>query len=85
MNRKRIAITMGDPSGVGPEIIVKALVSKEVRGNIVPIIIGSRSIMQDAVKLSDVDIEFEHDLSKSSEEDKEMVFLTDIDDIKEIK
>ncbi|MEE9524571.1 MAG: 4-hydroxythreonine-4-phosphate dehydrogenase PdxA [Thermodesulfovibrionales bacterium] len=85
MNRKRIAITMGDPGGVGPEIIVKALVSKEVRGNIVPIIIGNRSIMQDAVKLSDVDIEFEHDLSKSSEEDKEMVFLTDIDDIKEIK
>jgi 4-hydroxy-L-threonine phosphate dehydrogenase PdxA len=28
---KKLAITMGEPGGVGPEIIIKALSSSEVR------------------------------------------------------
>ena len=35
-----LAITMGDPSGIGPEISVKALKSDEVYAKCVPIIIG---------------------------------------------
>ncbi len=85
MNRKKIAITMGDPAGVGPEIIVKALVSKEVRKHIVPIIIGDRSVMKDAVTLSGVDIEFEEDLLTLSQEENEKVFLIAIDGLKDNK
>lgn len=35
-----IAITMGDPCGVGPEIIVKALAHGERVGNCVPVVLG---------------------------------------------
>ena len=30
MEQKRIAVTMGDPAGIGPEVVVKALANKEI-------------------------------------------------------
>ena len=46
-----IAITMGDPSGIGPEIIVKALLSEEVRESCVPLVIGDRVALERAISL----------------------------------
>jgi 4-hydroxythreonine-4-phosphate dehydrogenase len=48
---KRIAITMGDPGGVGAEIIVKALQSADVRNVCVPIVIGDLSVVEAAMAL----------------------------------
>jgi 4-hydroxythreonine-4-phosphate dehydrogenase len=48
---KKLAITMGDPGGVGPEIIVKALNSPEVKNLCVPIVIGDVSVIEKALKL----------------------------------
>ncbi|MBI5639137.1 MAG: 4-hydroxythreonine-4-phosphate dehydrogenase PdxA [Nitrospirae bacterium] len=48
---KKIAITMGDPGGIGPEIIVKAIASDVVRGFCIPIVIGSRIVMEEALAL----------------------------------
>ena len=48
---KKLAITMGDPGGVGPEIIVKALNSPEVKNLCVPIVIGDASVIEEALKL----------------------------------
>ncbi|MBM4147216.1 MAG: 4-hydroxythreonine-4-phosphate dehydrogenase PdxA [Nitrospira sp.] len=48
---KKLAITMGDPGGVGPEIIVKALNSSEVKNLCVPIVIGDASVIKKALKL----------------------------------
>ena len=39
-NRPIIAITMGDPCGIGPEIIIKALQAPEVTEVCVPLVIG---------------------------------------------
>ncbi|MEF2558935.1 4-hydroxythreonine-4-phosphate dehydrogenase PdxA [Aurantimonas sp. C2-5-R2] len=41
---------MGDAAGVGPEIVVKALESMEIRQQCHPIVIGDRRIMEAAVK-----------------------------------
>ncbi len=41
-----IAITMGDPAGVGPEIIVKALSLKETYEKCRPLVTGDANIMQ---------------------------------------
>lgn len=46
-----IAITMGDPSGIGPEIIVKALLSEEVRESCVPLVVGDRAALERAISL----------------------------------
>ena len=44
-----IAITMGDPCGVGPEIIVKALQSPDVASICTPFVIGDRSALERAL------------------------------------
>lgn len=46
-----IAITMGDPSGIGPEIIVKALQTTKVTKICTPLIIGDKLAMQRALSL----------------------------------
>ncbi|MEW6108009.1 MAG: 4-hydroxythreonine-4-phosphate dehydrogenase PdxA [Nitrospirota bacterium] len=48
---KKIAITMGDPGGVGPEVIVKALYSVEINEYCSPIVIGDRTVIENALKL----------------------------------
>ncbi|HEY3308281.1 MAG TPA: 4-hydroxythreonine-4-phosphate dehydrogenase PdxA [Desulfuromonadaceae bacterium] len=52
MNSKPvIAISMGDPCGVGPEIIVKALQSHGVVDLCTPIVIGDRAAMERALSI----------------------------------
>jgi 4-hydroxythreonine-4-phosphate dehydrogenase len=48
---KKLAITMGDPGGVGPEIIVKALYSAGIQDYCSSIIIGDRGTLEDAIAL----------------------------------
>lgn len=48
---KKLAITMGDPGGVGPEIIVRALNSPVVRNYCTPVVIGDASVMKEALNL----------------------------------
>ena len=50
---KKLALTMGDPGGVGPEITVKAVSSPEVQACCRPIIIGDRIVMEEALGLVD--------------------------------
>lgn len=50
---KKLAITMGDPGGVGPEVTVKAVMSPEVRSCSAPIVIGDRIVMEEALRLID--------------------------------
>ena len=48
---RKIAVTMGDPLGIGPEIIVKALSNKEVLSLCSPIVIGDSHIIEKAIRL----------------------------------
>jgi 4-phospho-D-threonate 3-dehydrogenase / 4-phospho-D-erythronate 3-dehydrogenase len=49
MSRKPIvAVTMGDPAGVGPEVILKALSHRAVRGACNPLILGDWGVLQRA-------------------------------------
>src|SRR5512134_233188 len=45
---KRIAVTIGDPGGIGPEVVVKALRSPELAGCI-PVIIGDLAVVREAL------------------------------------
>lgn len=55
--RMKIAITMGDPSGIGPEIIVKALSHIEIYQKCIPIVIGDRAALEDAIRFCNLPIE----------------------------
>ncbi|MGW8193550.1 MAG: 4-hydroxythreonine-4-phosphate dehydrogenase PdxA [Desulforhopalus sp.] len=47
--RPVLAVTMGDPAGIGPEIIVKALADNRLRDICVPVVIGDVMVMEHAV------------------------------------
>lgn len=51
MNRPRIAITMGDAAGVGPEIIVKALAHDDVAQHCRPIVVGDAGRLRAADRI----------------------------------
>jgi 4-hydroxythreonine-4-phosphate dehydrogenase len=40
-----IGITMGDPAGIGPEVVVKALTDKKIRQSCEPVVFGSYNII----------------------------------------
>jgi 4-hydroxythreonine-4-phosphate dehydrogenase len=45
-SKPRIAITMGDPAGIGPEICCRALAEARVRSVCSPLLIGSRVLLE---------------------------------------
>ena len=51
-DKPTIAITMGDPCGIGPEVIAKALASGKVHPMARPLVVGSAWCMEQAVKLT---------------------------------
>jgi 4-phospho-D-threonate 3-dehydrogenase / 4-phospho-D-erythronate 3-dehydrogenase len=48
----RICLTMGDPAGIGAEIIVKALADKKLYDACIPLVIGDKTAMQDALSFT---------------------------------
>ncbi len=44
----RIGITMGDPAGIGPEIILKALAQEAIYRQAMPIVIGDGAVLEHA-------------------------------------
>jgi 4-hydroxythreonine-4-phosphate dehydrogenase len=45
---KKVAVTIGDPAGIGPEITLRALLSDEVSELCRPVIIGALSVIEEA-------------------------------------
>lgn len=41
-----VAISMGDPSGIGPEIVAKALEDPRVRASLVPVVLGDAGALE---------------------------------------
>lgn len=75
--RIRIAITMGDPAGVGPEIIVKALSHVEVYQKCIPVVIGDYEALADAIRFCNLPLELNEvqDVSEGNGEFGKIDFL----------
>jgi 4-hydroxythreonine-4-phosphate dehydrogenase len=56
-NKPIIAITMGDPSGVGPEIIVKSLNDQTTYENCRPFVVGDLKILKRALGVTNMDLQ----------------------------
>lgn len=52
MNRPVIAVTIGDPAGIGPEITVKALKDPKVQACCRPVVIGDGAVVRNAMKIT---------------------------------
>ena len=51
-----IAITMGDPCGIGPEVVARALADPRVYASCRPVVVGSGYAMEQAVALTGVSL-----------------------------
>lgn len=80
---KKIALTMGDPGGIGPEVIVKALQYAEIRDYCTPIVIGSRHVIAEALKLLDLPVKLH--IIKTPEESKPSLGFLELIDMGETK
>lgn len=54
--RARIAITVGDPAGIGGEIAVKALSHASVYVQTQPILVGDTAVLEDALRITGLDL-----------------------------
>jgi 4-hydroxythreonine-4-phosphate dehydrogenase len=52
VQRPTIAITMGDPCGIGPEVVVKALADPRVYAACRPVVVGNVHAMEEAARLT---------------------------------
>ena len=57
MNRPIIGIPLGDPAGVGPEIVVKSLDSNEIYELSKPVVIGDKDVIEQAMKFCNINLE----------------------------
>jgi 4-hydroxythreonine-4-phosphate dehydrogenase len=53
-NLPTVAISVGDPAGIGPELALKAAKSKEVRNICTPLIVGDPKILKEQARLSGI-------------------------------
>lgn len=59
MTKPLIAITMGDPTGIGPEIIARALARREIREVCRPLVIGDAAALSRGIAVTRESLEIE--------------------------
>ncbi len=60
-NLKKIAITIGDPAGIGPEVALKSIISKEIANICNPLIIGDRTVIEEAIQCLNLPVNLKND------------------------
>jgi len=79
-HRPRIGITMGDPAGIGPEVVLKAAAEEEVRAICVPVIIGDAQLLAHNARRLDLQCGYEiirHDEPLPDHIDEPVIFHLD--------
>jgi 4-hydroxythreonine-4-phosphate dehydrogenase len=54
-----VVLTTGDPAGVGPEILVKALAERDWRASMRPLVVGSARVLREAIAACRLDLAVE--------------------------
>ena len=49
-SRVRLAVTMGDPAGIGPEVALKAIATPAVSARVEPILVGDLAVWQETAR-----------------------------------
>lgn len=61
----RIGITMGDPAGIGPEVVLKAVAEEEIRRACIPVIIGDAQLLAHTART--LDLQSGYDIVRAEE------------------
>lgn len=86
MKKPLIAVSIGDPAGVGPEIVAKSVASEEVFEAADCVIVGDKTIIENAIKIVGVDLTV-HVISEAEEGDyrKGILNLIDLGNVDMVK
>ena len=80
MSKPRIAITMGDPAGVGPEICLDLLADEAVAKVCTPIVLGDRGVLKKCANITGkaAPLRFINEAEISTCDQPAVVSLTDV-------
>lgn len=56
MTRPIIGISLGDPAGIGPEVVVKTFGEKEIYDTARPFLVGDKKVMEQAIEITGLDL-----------------------------
>ena len=60
MDRPTLALTLGDPAGIGPEIMAKALAEGSAYDALMPVVVGDRGVLEQVIEGCGLDLELRH-------------------------
>ncbi len=82
MNKPFVAVPIGDPAGVGPEIVVKSIASQEVYEAARCVVVGDAKVLENACEIMKVDLHI-HKIEKPEDGDyrEGVLNLIDLDNI----
>ena len=60
MDRPTLALTLGDPAGIGPEIMAKALAEGSAYDALVPVVVGARGVLEQVIEGCGLDLDAQH-------------------------
>lgn len=81
--KPKIGISMGDPAGIGPEIIIKTLALKEVYDQCNPLIVGDAAILEKEAAFLNIPLKI--NAIQSIDEAKFKHGILDVYDLKNVK
>ena len=58
MRKPIIVVPMGDPAGIGPEIVIKALCAENVKTQANCVVIGDKSVLEKNAEICEIDAKF---------------------------
>jgi 4-phospho-D-threonate 3-dehydrogenase / 4-phospho-D-erythronate 3-dehydrogenase len=57
MDRPTLALTLGDPAGIGPEIMAKALAEGSAYEKMKPVVVGTRGVLEQVIEGAGLELE----------------------------
>jgi 4-hydroxythreonine-4-phosphate dehydrogenase len=82
MKKPFIGVPIGDPAGIGPEIVVKSISREDTNSYANTVIFGDKKVLENAIKICDLDLEIKviEDV-KDGVYDNKTLNLIDLDNI----
>jgi 4-phospho-D-threonate 3-dehydrogenase / 4-phospho-D-erythronate 3-dehydrogenase len=85
-SRPTIALTLGDPAGIGPEIMAKALAEGSAYDRLVPVVVGDHGVLAQVVKGCGLELELRRvDGPDGARGERGVVDLIDLDNMGEVR
>jgi len=86
MGRPTLALTLGDPGGIGPEIMAKALAEGSAYDHLMPAVIGDEGVLAQVVEGCGLDVELRRiDHPGDARGERGVVDLIDLDNLGEVR